>query len=111
MSTTGFPLRENPEDFSKGRILGRSWDKGLKSFPPCYSQSPLLMDFTPPPPPPSKSGFILVCFVIIGYGNLKPENSPNYVQNPQQNSTFMNSASGSGPLFLGTIFWKQNPDP
>ncbi len=25
-----------------GRILGRKWDKSLKSFPPCYSQSPLL---------------------------------------------------------------------
>ncbi len=31
-----------------GRILGRNLDKSLKSFPPCYSQSPLLMDFTPP---------------------------------------------------------------
>ncbi len=33
---------------SWGRILGRNWVKGLKSFPPCYSQSPLLKD--PPPP-------------------------------------------------------------
>jgi hypothetical protein len=31
----------------------------LKSLPPCYSQSPLLMDFTHPPPPPSKSGLKL----------------------------------------------------
>ncbi len=31
-----------------GRILGRNWDKSLKSFPPCYSQSPI---FNPPPPP------------------------------------------------------------
>ncbi len=31
----------------RGRILGRNWDKSLKSFPPCYSQSPLL---TPSPP-------------------------------------------------------------
>ncbi len=29
------------------RILGRNWDKSLKSFPPCYSQSPLLKHFTP----------------------------------------------------------------
>ncbi len=36
---------------SWGRILGGNWDKRLKSFPPCYSQSPLLKDFTPPPPP------------------------------------------------------------
>jgi hypothetical protein len=33
---------------NRGRILGRNWDKSLKSFPPCYSQSPLLTDFTPP---------------------------------------------------------------
>ncbi len=34
--------------FSRGRILGRNWDKSLKSFPLCYSQPPLLTDFTPP---------------------------------------------------------------
>ncbi len=33
-----------------GRILGRNWDKSHKNFPPpCYSQSPLLTDFTHPP--------------------------------------------------------------
>ncbi len=26
-----------------GVILGRNWDKSFKSFPPCYSQSPLLL--------------------------------------------------------------------
>ncbi len=31
-----------------GRILERNWDKSLKSFPPCYSQSPLRTDFIPP---------------------------------------------------------------
>jgi hypothetical protein len=59
----------------RGWILGRDWDKSLKSlksFPPCYSQSSLLTDFTPPPPPPPpqqrwKSGLKLVCIV-----NLKP---------------------------------------
>ncbi len=35
---------------SRSRIHGHNWDKGLKSFPPWYSQSPLLTDFTPPPP-------------------------------------------------------------
>jgi hypothetical protein len=54
MSTAGFSLGENPDDFSKGRILGRNWDKSLKSFPPCYSQAPLLMDFTPLLPPPGQ---------------------------------------------------------
>ncbi len=30
----------------RGQILGRNWDKSLKSFPSCYSQSPLLTGFT-----------------------------------------------------------------
>jgi hypothetical protein len=34
-----------PRSFTRGWILGRNWDK---SFPPCYSQSPLT-DFTPHP--------------------------------------------------------------
>ncbi len=41
---------------TRGRILGRNRDKSVTSFPPCYSQSPLLSDFTPTPRPPSKSG-------------------------------------------------------
>ncbi len=53
------------------RILGRNWDK---SFPPCYSQSPLLTDFTPPPPL-KKIGLKLVCNVNILDGSLKSENS------------------------------------
>ncbi len=32
---------------SRGWIPGRNLDKSLKSFPPCYSQSPLLTDFSP----------------------------------------------------------------
>ncbi len=32
----------------RGRILGRNWDLSLNRFPPYYSQSPLLTDFTPP---------------------------------------------------------------
>ncbi len=55
-------------------------------------QSPLLADFTSPPP--SKSGLKLVCNVNIVYGNPKSENSEDYDQKPQRNSTFMNSASG-----------------
>jgi hypothetical protein len=35
----------------RGRILGRNWDKKLKSFPPYYSQSLLLTDLVPPPLP------------------------------------------------------------
>jgi hypothetical protein len=40
-----------------GRILGRNWEKSLNSFPPCYSQSSLLTDFTPPPLPPGQKWF------------------------------------------------------
>jgi hypothetical protein len=66
----------------RGRILGRIWDKSLKSFPPCYSQSPLLPFFPPPPPPrpPSKSGLKLVCNVkmetsILQLSRLCPDTS------------------------------------
>ncbi len=37
-----------------GQILGRNWKKSFKSYPPCYSQSPLLMNFTPFIPPRAK---------------------------------------------------------
>jgi hypothetical protein len=74
-----------------GSILGRNWDKSLKSCPPCYS---LLTDFTTPPPPQGKSGLKLVFNVNIEYGNLKYENPQEYAQKPQRNCTFMNSASG-----------------
>jgi hypothetical protein len=32
-----------------GPIILRNWDKSLNSFPPSYSQSPLLTDFIPTP--------------------------------------------------------------
>ncbi len=38
------------------------------SFPPCYSQSPLRLDFTPPPPPPPKKIVAWNWFVNIVYG-------------------------------------------
>jgi hypothetical protein len=75
---------------ARGRILEHNWDKSLQSFPPCYSQSPLLTDFIPLPL--SKSGLKLVCNVNIVCGNLKSENSQDYAQKPQQNCT-------SGPKF------------
>ncbi len=46
---------------SRGRLLGRDWDKSHKSLPPSSSQSFLLADFTPPPPPLSKISLKLVC--------------------------------------------------
>jgi hypothetical protein len=47
--------------------------------------------------PPSNNCLRLVCNVNIVYGNLKSENSQDYVQKPERNYTFMNSASGSQP--------------
>jgi hypothetical protein len=38
-------LRPNSWTYLGTKVLS------LKSFPPCYSQSPLLTDYTPPPPP------------------------------------------------------------
>jgi hypothetical protein len=58
-------------------------DESFHSFPPWYSQSPLLTDFTPPHPL-SKSGLKLVCNVNIVHRNLKFENSPDYAQKPQR---------------------------
>ncbi len=42
--------RQSLFPFQRGRILRRNWDKSLRNFPPWYSLSTLLMDFTPPPP-------------------------------------------------------------
>ncbi len=44
--------------YSWGRILERNWYKSLASFPPCYSQSPLLL-----PLPLEHKWFKLVCNV------------------------------------------------
>ncbi len=68
------------------------FDENFHTWAPCYSQSPLLMDYSPP----SKSGLKLVCNVniVYGNGNLKSENSEFYAQKPQRNCTIMNSASG-----------------
>jgi hypothetical protein len=75
----------------RGLILGRNWDKSLKSFPPCYSQSSLLTGILLPlpPPPPEQKWFE----TGLNVKNLKSENSQDYAQTSQQNCTFMNSAS------------------
>jgi hypothetical protein len=78
-----------------GRTFGRNWDKSLKSFPPCNSQSPPTNRFYPPPPlppPPSKNGLELVCNVNMVSWSFKSENSQYYAQRPQRNFTFVNSA-------------------
>jgi hypothetical protein len=72
----------------RGRILGRNWEKSLRSFPHSHLYKQILL-----PPPPSKSGVKLVCNIKIVYGNLKSENSQDYAQKPQRNHTSMNPAS------------------
>ncbi len=54
-----------------------------------HSQSPLYQQILLP-----KSGLKPVCNVNIVYGNLKSENSQDYVQKPQRSCAFMNSTSG-----------------
>jgi hypothetical protein len=53
-------------------------DNSLKSFPPCFSQSPLLKDFTPR----GKNGLKLVCNVNIVRIWKPQENSQDLVQKP-----------------------------
>ncbi len=103
---------------ARGAFLGRNLDKSLKNFSPCFSESPQQTYFTPPPlpPPPSKSGLKLVCNVSI-VQNLKSKNSQDYIQTPQWNYTFMNSASvllqkfsvPSRQVCRTAGVWKHNP--
>ncbi len=89
-----------PYLLSRGQILGRNWDKNLKSFPPCYSvQSHLYKWSLLPQPLLSKSGLELVLNVNIVYGNLMSEtlkimDNLEHAHKPQRNCTVMNSASG-----------------
>jgi hypothetical protein len=76
----GLPLWSVFGDGSRGRILGRNWDKSL--FLPAI-HSHLYYGFYSPLPL-SKSGLKLVCNVNIVYGNLKSENSQEYALKPQR---------------------------
>jgi hypothetical protein len=93
---TQFKIRTDKKN-SRGRILGRNWDKVLRVFILAIQKSPLLTDFTPPPPPLSKGDLKLVCTVNIVYGNLKSKIFQDYALKFQLNCTFMNSVSGSEP--------------
>ncbi len=62
-----------------GRIFGRNWDKSLRTFPRCYSLSPLLTDFTPCPQTAPSSRRTLKILPT----NLMSENSQDYAQKPQ----------------------------
>jgi hypothetical protein len=95
-------------------------DKSLKSFTPCYSQSPLqlcleisIFKLTQP----LTASRMCYCTVYTvkeeggkpdrkphhlpnGLRNLKSENSQDYFQKPQRNLTFMNSASGRDVYYV-----------
>ncbi len=99
----------------RGRILGRNPGKSRKSFPPCYSQSPLqlcLEIYISPATSYSFYSSVTVLYTVkekggkpdrkpcpLPYGlrnpyrNLKSENFQDYAQKPQQNCRLMNSAS------------------
>ncbi len=67
---------------SRGRILGRNWDKSLQSFPPYQSQSPLLADFTPLLLEQKWFETGLWCEHCIVHWNLKSKNSQDNAQKP-----------------------------
>ncbi len=99
----------------RGRILGRNPDKSPRSFPPCYSQSPLCSfalrflflqthatsySFYRPVTIKEKGGTL--------YRKLQPpslwfkksiQKPQDYAQIAQRNCTFMNSASVLQPSF------------
>ncbi len=93
-----------------GRVLGRKPNKSLKSFPSCFSQSPLQLciDISitllrthaasysyckGEGGKPDRKPCPLPYGLRNPYRNLKSENSQDYAQKPQWNCTFMNSAS------------------
>jgi hypothetical protein len=82
-------LDQTLEDERFGVSLHATYrDPILELIPPCYSQSPLLTDFTPPAP--DQSGLKLVCNVNV------------IIRKPQVRELccmFMNSASGHGKSF------------
>ncbi len=100
----------------RGRTLGPNPDKSLKSFPLCYSQSPLysfVLRFPLLHHATSYSFYRVLLYTVKEkggipyikpypfpyafrnlYRNLKFKNSQDKAQKPQRNCTFMSSASG-----------------
>jgi hypothetical protein len=97
----------------RGRILGRNPDKNLKSFPPCYSESPLQICIEISISSNSRNLLqFLQCVLMYtvkekggktnikphplpyglrnAYRNLKSESSQNYDKKPQRKCTFIN---------------------
>jgi hypothetical protein len=73
------------------RILGRNPDKSLRSFLPCYSQSPPQLCFEMYS---SSNPHNLLQFLQLSTLWRRMENSQDNVQKPQRNVTFMNFFSG-----------------
>jgi hypothetical protein len=100
----------------RGRVLGPNPDKSLKSFPPCYSQSPLQLCLENSISSNSlnllrkssnshnllRISTVQVLYTVKEkggkherkpYRNFKSENFQDCAQKPQRNCTFMNLAS------------------
>ncbi len=77
--------------FSRGRVLGRNWDKVSRVFLFAI-HSNLCYRILPPNSSKMWVETGLECKQFI-YGDLKSENSQDNVQKPQRNCTFMNSVS------------------
>ncbi len=78
--------RTPPPPPTRGQILGRNWDKSLKSFPPCYSVTSANGFYSASPL--RKSGLKLVYNLNMVYGNIKSENSQDNAQIPQRHFTY-----------------------
>jgi hypothetical protein len=94
--------------FSRGRILGRNWDKSFKSFPHCYSHSPLLTDFKPSSPL-KESSLKLVCNVNIFLKNklfLRWAGPRPNIPFPPDLILYVNLVA-MGPVHLSPVTWPQ----
>jgi hypothetical protein len=104
----------NPTSVQRHEFLDKNQDKSLKSFPPCYSQSPVysfalrflfLRNHATSYSFYRKKGENLKKTNPLPYGlrntyrNLKSENSQDYAQRPQRTCKFMNSASVRNSYF------------
>jgi hypothetical protein len=98
-----FPFNPQHLLFIRAEFLDVIGQKSLEFSFLLFTVTSTNVFYSPLPPPQNKSGLKLVCNVNIVYGNLKSENSQYYAQKPQQNWTFMSSASGLN-TFIVLVF-------